>query len=68
MRGEGCSEAFPCFPLGGQRRPPLMSESLSQVGTNCHKVQNVLVSWGVCSSLTMPQPPWGGGKAAALLM
>lgn len=37
-----------------------MLQSLSQVGTNCHKVQNVLVSWGVCSLLTMPQPPWGG--------
>lgn len=39
-----------------------MLQSLSQVGTNCHKVQNVLVSWGVCRLLTMPQPPWGGGK------
>lgn len=41
-----------------------MLESLSQVGTNCHKVQNVLVAWGVCSLLTMPQPPWGGGKGS----
>lgn len=40
-----------------------MLQSLSQVGTNCHKVQNVLVSWGVCSLLTMPQPPWGGGSS-----
>lgn len=41
-----------------------MLESLSQVGTNCHKVQNVLVSWGVCSLLSMPQPPWGKGKGS----
>lgn len=39
-----------------------MLESLSQVGANCHKVQNVLVSWGVCSLFPMPQPPWGEGK------
>lgn len=39
-----------------------MLQSLSQVGSNCHKVQNVLVSWGVCSLLTMLPPPWGGGK------
>ena len=58
------SEAFPWSPLGSGRRPPLMLESLSQVGTNCHKVQNVLVAWGVCSLLTMPQPPWGGGKGS----
>lgn len=62
--GKGCSEAFPWSPLGSRRRPPLMLESLSQVGTNCPKVQNILVAWGVCSSLTMPQPPWGGGKGS----
>lgn len=53
------SEAFPGPPLGSRRRPPLMLESLSQVGTNCHKVQNVLVAWGVYSLLTMAHPPWG---------
>lgn len=60
MRGKGLhSEAFPGPPLGSRRRPPLMLESLSQVGTNCLKVQNVPVAWGVCSLLTMAQPPWG---------
>lgn len=34
-----------------------MLESLSQVGTNCHKVQNVLVAWGVYSLLTMAHHP-----------
>lgn len=62
--GKGCSEAFPWSPLGSRRRPPLMLESLSQVGTNCPKVQNILVAWGVCGLLTMPQPPWGGGKGS----
>lgn len=66
MRGKGL---IPLVSLGQQAEAALMLESLSQVGTNCHKVQNVLVAWGVCSLLKMPQPPWGGGgKAAALLM
>ena len=62
--GNGCSEAFPRSPLGSRRRSPLMSESLSQVGTNCHKVQNILVVWGACNLLTMPQPPWGGDEGS----
>lgn len=60
--GKAALGGIPWPPVGGGWRQPLMLESLCQVGTNCHKLQNVLVAWGVCGWFTMPQPPWGGGK------